>query len=226
VRAALAFLTPVGGARTPTPRALPWFPVIGALIGAGVGGAWWAGTEVWNPLVGAAVAVVADLALTGMLHVDGLADSADGLLPHLGTKERRLEVMRQPDVGAFGVAIVVGVLLVEAAAFTAMDVDVWLVVTAWAATRAAATMTMLTMPYARDGGLADAFRGRSPLAALAAVVAYGALAAHDPVAVLALALAFLAVVLAAVRRIGGYTGDVLGAAIVIAQVVGLLAAAR
>jgi adenosylcobinamide-GDP ribazoletransferase len=226
VRAALAFLTPLGGARTPSPRALPWFPVIGALIGAGVGGAWWAGTEVWNPFVGAALAVLADLALTGMLHVDGLADSADGLLPHLGAKERRLEVMRQPDVGAFGVGAVVGILLVEAAAFTAMDVDVVAVVAVWATVRAAASVAMLSMPYARDDGLASAFRGHSPLAALAAVIASTGLALVDPLAAVAVALGFLAIVLLAVRRIGGYTGDVLGAGIVVAQVVGLLAVAR
>jgi adenosylcobinamide-GDP ribazoletransferase len=200
VRAALAFLTPLGGARTPSPRALPWFPVIGALIGAGVGGAWWAGTEVWNPFVGAALAVLADLALTGMLHVDGLADSADGLLPHLGAKERRLEVMRQPDVGAFGVGAVVGGLLVEAAA----------------------SVAMLSMPYARDDGLASAFRGHSPLAALAAVIASTGLALVDPLAAVAVALGFLPKVLLAGRRSGGFTGDVLGAAGVVAETTGLV----
>ena len=81
MRAALAFLTPLGGARNPTPRALPWFPVIGALIGLGVGGAWWGAGEVFPPAVAAGVAIVVGLALTGMLHIDGLADSADGLLP-------------------------------------------------------------------------------------------------------------------------------------------------
>jgi adenosylcobinamide-GDP ribazoletransferase len=226
VRAALAFLTPLGGARTPSPRALPWFPVIGALIGAGVGGAWWAGTEVWNPFVGAALAVLADLMLTGMLHIDGLADSADGLLPHLGTKERRLEVMRQPDVGAFGVGAVVGTLLVEVAAFTATDVDVVAAIAVWATVRAAASVAMLSMPYARGDGLASAFRGHSPLAAAAAVVASTGLALVDPVAAIAVALGFLAIVLVAVRRIGGYTGDVLGAGIVVAQVAGMLAVAR
>jgi adenosylcobinamide-GDP ribazoletransferase len=224
VRAALAFLTPIGGARTPSPRALPWFPAVGALVGAGVGGAWWAATEVWNPVIGAAVALVVDLVLTGMLHADGLADSADGLLPHLPS-ERRLDVMAAPDVGAFGVSVVVATLLLRFSVLATIDVDVWLTVAVWAAARAAASMALLSMPYARPGGLASAFRGRSPLAVAAAVVAYAALSVVDVYAVVGLAVGFLAVVLLAVRRIGGYTGDVLGAAIVLGETAALLAAA-
>jgi len=223
MRAALAFLTPIGGARVPTPAALPWFPPVGALVGAGVAGAWWVGTELWNPAVGAALAIVVDLALTGMLHVDGLADSADGLLPHL-PPERRLEVMSAPDVGAFGVAATAAVLLLRFAVLATMEVEVWLVVGLWASTRAAAAMAVLSMPYARSDGLVTAFRGRSPIAVVAAVLAYAALTTADVWAVIGLAIGFLAVVLLAVRRVGGYTGDVLGAGIVLGETLGLLAA--
>lgn len=224
MRAALAFLTPLGGARAPSPRALPWFPVVGAVVGLGVGGAWWAGSEVWNPAVGAALAIVVDLGLTGMLHVDGLADSADGLLPHL-SRDRRLAVMAEPDVGAYGVAVIGATLLLQFAVLTSLEPRVVLVVAIWSATRAAAAMALLSMPYAREGGLAHAFRGRSPLAVVAAVISYAALSTVEVLAVAGVAAGFLAVVLLAVRRIGGYTGDVLGAAIVIGQAAALLAAA-
>lgn len=224
MRAALGFLTPLGGARTPSPRALPWFPVVGALIGVGVGGAWWVGTEVWNPAVGAALAIVTDLALTGMLHVDGLGDSADGLLPHL-PPERRLEVMRQPDIGAYGVAAIGGVLLLRFAVLTSIAPHVGLVVAAWAVTRGIAAITLASLPYARPGGLAEVFRGRSPLATIALAVAAVGLAIASPWAVLACGVGFGAVLLLAVRRVGGYTGDVLGAGIVVAETLALLAAA-
>src|SRR5688572_14319385 len=103
MRRALAFLTPVGRATPPSPDALTWFPVVGAGIGAVLGGLWWATDQLWPPLVAAALVLAADLALTGLLHIDGLVDTADGLLPHL-ERERRLEVMAAPDAGAFGIA--------------------------------------------------------------------------------------------------------------------------
>ena len=99
VRRALAFLTPLGRAAVPDSRTMSWFPVVGALVGAVVGCVWWGADRLWPPAVAAALTVAADLALTGMLHVDGLADSADGLLPHLPRK-RRLEVMADPAIGA------------------------------------------------------------------------------------------------------------------------------
>src|SRR5205085_224245 len=85
-------------------RTLAWFPVVGALIGTVLGGVWWGAERLWPVPVAAALVVAADLALTGMLHFDGLMDSADGLLPHL-TRDRRLDVMPQPDVGALAVAL-------------------------------------------------------------------------------------------------------------------------
>src|SRR5262245_12725103 len=102
---ALGFLTVVGRSRTPTSRALAWFGPAGALIGATLGMLWWGTTNAWPAAVAAAIVVAADLGITGMLHLDGLADAADGLLPHL-ERDRRLAVMATPDIGAFGIATV------------------------------------------------------------------------------------------------------------------------
>lgn len=229
MRAALGFLTPLGGARTPTPRALPWFPVVGASIGLGVGGAWWAAYEVFPPAVAATIAIVAGLALTGMLHIDGLADSADGLLPHL-TPERRLEVMAKPDIGAYGVTAVGSALLVQFAALSSMRPNVLLVVSVCAASRAMLAADMTLGRYVKSEGLATAFRGGGQrtanvvvlLGAAAVLLAWG-----DVPAVLGGLLAGLGVLAFAKRRIGGYTGDVLGAALVVSETVGLaLASAR
>jgi adenosylcobinamide-GDP ribazoletransferase len=86
----------LGRSATPTPRALRWFPVVGiaSVRGRADRGGW--ATNCSRRWCAAALAIGVDLALTGMLHFDGLVDSADGLLPHL-SRERRLEVMRTPD---------------------------------------------------------------------------------------------------------------------------------
>ena len=176
--------------------------------------------------------LVADLTLTGMLHIDGLADSADGLLPHHNGTARRLEVMAAPDVGAFGVAVVVVVLLLRFAALASQPVSVLLVAGLWCGSRTVMAVGARAFPYARaEGGLASAFTGGdwrpSRFCGLVAAVALGALAdgLRTGIAVGACIAAGLVVLFAARRRIGGYTGDVLGAAGIIGETVGLLVAA-
>src|SRR5579863_305959 len=116
---ALAFLTCLGGARRPSRTALHWFPVVGVLLGLALGALWRETSLVWAPGVAAALVVAADLAITGLLHLDGLVDAADGLLPHM-TRDRRLAVMRQPDAGAFGVGVAGAVLLARWAAISSL----------------------------------------------------------------------------------------------------------
>jgi len=231
-RQALGFLTILGSAATPTAAALMWFPVVGALIGAAVGGLWWAASSWFPVLVAAALAVIADLAITGMLHVDGLADSADGLLAPMH-RERRLAVMSDPRAGAFVTIAVVAVMLVRFAVFASLAPS-WRMVVAvaavWSVARTVMAAAACLVPYARPAGLATAFLGGSarPIIAIGAVVAV-ALAVLGSggsielgLAVLSAVLAGAAVIAFAVDRIGGFTGDVLGAAGVIAETVGLL----
>src|SRR4029079_14457282 len=86
---------------------------------------WWGGAGSWfPPLVAAALVVAADLALTGMLHLDGTGDGAGGLLPHL-SRERRLAVMATPDVGAFGVGVAALSLLLRTVALAGTDPRRW-----------------------------------------------------------------------------------------------------
>jgi len=233
LRQAVSFLTPVGGGAGATPGALWWFPIVGALIGLGVGTVWWVSGRVWPAVVAAGLAVVADLALTGMLHVDGLGDSADGLLAPM-SRERRLAVMAEPEVGAFGVTVVVTVMLLRWACLATLSPSPLLLVALWAGSRTAMAVIAVTVPYARPGGgLASAFRGdrRPPpagLALLGAVVALAVAAAWRPLvgpAVVAAGAGGAAVVVGlAWRRLGGFTGDVLGAAGMVGETVGLLAA--
>lgn len=255
MRSALAFLTVWPVSARPHPRASLWFSPVGALVGLAVGAAWWAADQIWPPLIAAVLAVAVDAALTGMLHLDGLADSGDGLLPPMH-RERRLAVMRDPHVGAFGVVVVVSTLLLRIGALATLTPDPLLIAGLWAASRAVMTVTLLTVPYARaDGGLGSAFVGHGksvagtsaeddpagdepagpPATPLVGGVTAG-LAALVLVAVVVGVPAGLAaagglvvgsggVVLLAYRRLGGFTGDVLGAAGVIGETCGLLLAA-
>jgi adenosylcobinamide-GDP ribazoletransferase len=231
VRAAVAFLTPFGGARTPGPRTLDWFPVVGVIMGLALGALWWGAGRLWPASVAAALVVAADLGVTGLLHFDGLVDSADGLLPHL-ERERRLQVMSAPDTGAFGVGVGAAVLLLRWAALSAIKPSVVLVGGIWCLSRSGMAAVARTQPYARpDGGLASAFAGTRRWAPLAAglLVSLALIALWRVGPGLAAAGAAIAaggaVVTLARRRIGGYTGDVLGACGVIMETAGLMVAA-
>ena len=229
MRRALAFLTPIGGAVPPSPDAVRWFPIAGLLIGLAVGGVWWAAAQFWPPALAAALAVVADLALTGMLHFDGLVDSADGLLPPL-PRERRLDVMADPAVGAFGVAAGVSALLLRLSALAAMSPAPLLVAAVWCASRTVMAWTIGSVPYARPGGLAAAFMGHTTRIVAGGIllsIFVGVLGQRSggALAVGTCVLGASAVVNFARRRIDGFTGDVLGAAGFIGETIGLLVAA-
>lgn len=230
MRAALGFLTIVGGAAAPDRRAPAWFGLVGALVGLAVGAVWWGAGELWPPLLAALLAVGADAALTGMLHLDGLADSADGLLPPVD-RARRLAIMATPDIGAFGVVTVLLVLVARVAALATLAPDPLLLAGLWAAARAGMALTMALVPYARSTGAASGFADRRTVPATLTLVAALALVIvtlggwAGPATAVALAAGFVAVVGVAVRRLGGYTGDVLGAAGVVAETVGLVVAA-
>ena len=230
---AVAFLTSLGRARRPTPGAVPWFPVVGAAAGLLLGLVWWGAARAWPPLVAASVVVAADLAVTGLLHLDGLVDAADGLLPHLD-RARRLAVMRTPDAGAFGVGAAGTVLLLRWSALAAMRPHPLLLGGLWCASRTGMAVTIGNVPYAREEGIARDFTGggRRTLLLGGAVAGAFALAAGwavpaGPAAVASALVAFGLVVLIGLRRLGGFTGDVLGAAGLVAETVGLgVAAAR
>jgi adenosylcobinamide-GDP ribazoletransferase len=208
------------------------------LVGAGVGGvAALTFLAAWLPGLGdgpaALIAVLASAALTGALHEDGLADAADGLFGG-PDRERRLAIMRDSRHGTFGVlALVVGVLL-RAAALARLGDPLHAglaLVAAHALSRALLPVTMRALKPARADGLgAGAGTPSRAQAAVAAALGGGiALTALGPLRGLLAVIAAGAAVAAAARlaqsRIGGYTGDVLGAFQQIGEIVILLGAA-
>jgi adenosylcobinamide-GDP ribazoletransferase len=209
-------------------RALGWFPVLGAALGALIGACWWAADEAWTPFPAAVLVVVADLAVTGMLHVDGLADSADGLLPH-ADRERRLAIMRAPDVGAFGVAVVGIALIALVASLASQPVSVLLGVGLWMAARSLVAAVPALVPYAREDGIATSLLDGAPRwpalgVPIAALVAAADTGARGATAVVVGVAAGIGVLLLARRRLGGFTGDVLGATIAVVETIGLVVA--
>ena len=231
MRRAIAFLTPFGGATAPSSGTLNWFPVAGAAIGLAVGAVWWLATRAWPRPAAAGVVLAADVLLTGYLHLDGLADAADGLLPPL-PRERRLEVMADPAVGAFGVVTVVVVLALRFGSLASTAAAPLVVGALWCMSRTAMAVVPWCVGYARPGGIAAAFLyDRRPSAAVVPAVVGTAFAlalaiagdkGHGVAAVAAGVAGFALVVVLARRRIGGFTGDVLGAAGVVGETVGLL----
>jgi cobalamin synthase len=205
-------------------------------MGGLLGLLWWGAGHIWPPPVVAAIVVGADLALTGLLHIDGLIDSADGLLPHL-ERDRRLAVMREPSVGAFGIAAGAAVLLARYAALETLRPSILLLVGIWCGSRAVMAVIPSVLHYARadTGGLATSFLGQGRvvpgIVALGTGVA-GALCGTmlwrplgGAVAVAGGLVAVGLVLWLAVRRIGGFTGDVLGAAGLMFETVALVVAA-
>ena len=186
-----------------------------------------------RPSLAASLAVAVDLALTGLLHLDGLADSADGLLPHLD-RPRRLAVMAAPDVGAFAVGVVAIVLLLRVGGVAGLPTDgkaVAFTAGTWAASRTLMATAICALRPARPGGLAAAFQGARRVAAPAGRDATGrgrrrpgrgAVGAVALGAGIAVAAGVLAL---GRRRLGGVTGDVLGAAGVLLETVALVVAA-
>jgi adenosylcobinamide-GDP ribazoletransferase len=199
-------------------RGAPWFPIVGLVIGAAL-----AGTDRLlggaPPHVAATLVVVLWATLTGFLHLDGTADSCDALIASV-PRERRLEIIRDPRIGAFGAAGLMLLLLLKveglasiqrgasaAALFIAPSLARW------------AVLAAARQPLARPGGMAAALRPGATLpvaigsaavpAALLVFLGLEAPLAPILAAVLGLAAAG-AIVLAARSRMGGVTGDILG----------------
>jgi len=232
-RAAVSFLTVIPFATadgSPGARlGRAYFPAVGALVGLASGLVFVATASLSTPLLAAAAAVATLAFLTGALHLDGLADAADGLLGR-GDIERRLEVMHDPRLGTFGVVALVVVLLLDVAALASMSPARALVglVIAGAVSRMATLAVVSFLPYVRAAGLGAAAATGERRAVDLAVGAATTVAVcildwrRAAVAVLFAAAVAVSVAALARSRLGGATGDVYGAAAELTQLATLL----
>lgn len=229
---ALMLLTrlPAGRIKTVPPMgAAFWaYPLAGALVGVIAGLAAAAGLALGLPPAAAALmALAASAVATGALHEDGLADSADALGGH--DPEARLAIMKDSRIGSFGVIALILALGLRAVLIATLARDPAGLITALAvvgaASRAGLPAMMLHLPAARKTGLglAAAEGGSRTGAGLAAGLGAAALMAvpGGPLAAPLIALICLGVGRLARRRLGGITGDVLGATQVLTEIAAL-----
>ena len=213
-----------------------YFATIGLVIGLFAAGIWWVAAAIWPPLVAVVIAMGATLWLTGAFHEDGLADTCDGLIGHVG-RDRAFAIMRDSRIGTYGACglwTVLSARLILLASLPAAWVP-WALIIGQGISRAASMTMMARLPCVADAGsskLASSMapvRGRdlgigwgSVAVAIAAAVitaAAGAGPVVGAVGTLATWLLAVAAVLTGtwalgrwfIARLGGYSGDCLGA---------------
>lgn len=202
-------------------RAVAYFPLVGALLGAVVAGA----DTLFRVVLPVGVASALDIALlavfTGGLHLDGFVDSCDGLLGGRNP-ERRLEIMRDSRAGSFGAAGLTFLLLIQYTALSNVH-GIWRpagLIVLCVLSRWAMVLALALFPYARAAGLGSPFhdalsRVSVAVAGVLALLIGAALLARDPVALLGMVVASALVALGGgwwiQGRLGGLTGDSYGA---------------
>jgi adenosylcobinamide-GDP ribazoletransferase len=231
---ALQFLT-----RIPVPRgeyrveaSLGWLPVVGLVLGLVLAVVDWALRWLQvSPLVVSTLVVVLLLALSGALHADGLMDTCDAVFAH-ASPERRLEIMRDPHVGAFGVVGLVCVVALKVAAVDGLPTAIRLPLLVLAPTLGRWSIVLLAtaFPYGRQSGLGAPLKAAaSPRAlALASVVPVASCVVLGPAGMLCGVLAgvvALGIGRWLMRLLPGLTGDCYGAACEVIEAVVWLSAA-
>ena len=245
LRSAIGFLTilpvaPRTGA-TGFVSSRAWFPVVGLTLGTVLVAteiALESGYPLFNeshrpfpPLLSASILVAVLVVLTRALHLDGFMDCCDGLLGGF-SRARRLDILRDPNVGAFAVTGVVCLLILKVSAIMALPAKsgLWLLFLLPCLSRWAVLLTMEIFPYVREDGIGTPFMGRT--SALQRILPLTVTMLSALIFLGAAGLVLMAVAGATAwgvgawssKLLGGVTGDVYGAAIEVAEVSVLISA--
>jgi len=234
VRGAVSFLTrvPVGGkiGADDVARGAALFPLVGAGVGAVSGGVAVLAHPTFSPFLAATAAVAVAAVVTGAIHLDALADTADALGAQ--SRERALEIMRDSRLGTFGATALALDLLLKVGAIATLLADghaLTSLVAAGALSRAASPPLAATLAYPRvEGGPGSVLSGRTSLVAAAVAVGLAVAAAvllGRAWLILPVAAGTLILGLLYRRWLGGATGDCLGAATELSETLALVVAA-
>lgn len=209
-------------------RAAWAFPLVGLVVNGLAALTGLAAMALGLPVMAAAGLVLAvQVVATGVMHEDGLADLADGFWGGM-TRERRLEIMQDSLIGAYGVtALILSLGLRWSALVVLLPGGIAPILAAGLLSRAALPLLMTALPQARPGGLSASVGTPGPARAATAIMLAlaGAFALIGPPAALVafcIALNLMALTAITLRKIGGQTGDVLGAAQQISEITALL----
>lgn len=210
-------------------RAAVWYPFVGLVIGALTWLAWTGAMSVFPPLVAAVLALAIWVALTGGLHLDGLADCCDGLLAS-ANMDRRLEIMKDPHVGAFGMIGLILVLFFKAAVLSSLTPASSFGILLAASLARWCILPAALLPLARPAGAgmaADFAQGfRRSFLVWGAIIPLGMailLGTRGFFPALTGAGAAILVLWLAKSRIGGVTGDVFGMLVEVVETMILIA---
>jgi len=210
-------------------ESFPWFPAVGLIIGTICGLVYFLTASALPALTAGLLAISTGIVLTGALHEDGLADCADAL-GNYGERSRLLEIMRDSRIGTYGalaLIVSVGIRASLIALFPPIE-GLMALVTAHVISRATMPLGPALAPYARDEGLGKLAESNSGFLIPFAIAFVCAFILYGGRGLVAWASAFLvswAFVIYLKKRIGGYTGDGLGAMEQLSQIAVLIALA-
>lgn len=212
-----------------------WYPAVGLLVGLpGASIAAWSIHVAHGRLVAAALVVLISVLMSGGLHLDGLADSADAWAGCGGDPQRALEIMKDPRCGPIGASALILVLLAKFAAVADLIAEghAWPVLLAPALARAGIPLLLATTPYVRRGGLGEGMAAHLPrrAAPVGAIVVLGfGVWCEGIVPTLGIGATFALVGWLLrrmmMRAIGGTTGDTAGAFVELIETAVIVAAA-
>ena len=213
-------------------RSLLFYPVVGLIIGGLLALVAWL-TEGSSDSVRAVLLLIIWTLITGALHIDGLADSADAWVGGYGDKEKTMDIMKDPYAGPAGVTVI---LLVLIAKYVSLEVllsqsNYIILVLVPMLARVMMPLLLLTTDYVRKNGLGSALAVHHPKCASQWIILSCGLltvivAGSSGVWLLAtLGIVFLYLRRVMIQRIGGTTGDTLGAMVELSEAVGLIALA-